>query len=73
MNNNNNNNNITKDDEEPTTLTTEVLGVTGEPSCCIFCGAQSRNKRKRDTCDRYEAVNDIKAPRGLKNGKTSLL
>ena len=62
----NNHNNITKDDEEPATLTTEILEVTGESSWCIFCGAQSRNKRKRDTCDRYEAVNNIKAPRGLK-------
>ena len=32
----NNHNNITKDDEEPTTLTTEVLEVTGESSWCIF-------------------------------------
>ena len=34
----NNHNNIAKDDGEPTTLTTEVLEVTGESSWCIFCG-----------------------------------
>ncbi len=51
--------NITKGDEEPTTLTTEVLKVTGESSWCIFRGSQSRNKRKWDTCDTYEAVNKI--------------
>ena len=61
----NNNNNITKDDEEPTTLTAQVLEVTGKSSQCIFCGAQSRNKRKRDTCDTCEAVNKIKVPRVL--------
>jgi len=65
-------NNITKDDEELTTLTAEVLEVTGESSLCIFCGDQSRKKRKRDTCDRYIAINKSKAPRGLKKWQKNL-
>ena len=58
--------NITKGDEEPTTLTTEVLEVTGESSWCVCCGDQSRKKRKRDTCDRYKGMDNKKAPSGLK-------
>ena len=65
-------NNTTKGDEEPTILTIEVLKVPGESSWCIFCGSQSRNKHKRDTCDTYEAVNKMKVPRGLKKWQKRL-
>ena len=57
--------NITKDGEELTTLTTEVLEVTGETSWCDFCGDQSWKKHNRDTCDRYKAINNKKAPFGF--------
>ena len=68
----NKHNNITKGDVEHTTLTTEVLEVAGKSCWCTFCGDQYRNKCKRDTCDTYEAVDKIKAPRGLKKGQNKL-
>ena len=37
-----------------------------------FCGVQSRNKRKKDICDRYAALNKSKAPRGLKKWQNKL-
>ena len=50
-------NNTTKGDEEPTILTIEVLKVPGESSWCIFCGDQSRSKRKSDMCDSFWYIN----------------
>ena len=54
------------DDKDLTNLTKEVKGVTSESDWCVFCGLNSRKKRKRLSCDTYEEHSTSKVPKALK-------
>ena len=54
------------DDKNLTNLTKEVKGVASESDWCVFCGLNSRKKRKRLSCDTYKGQSTYKVPKALK-------